>query len=206
MTDKNRTELAIIMDRSGSMASIRDDMVGGFARFIDDQKQAPGELSVSLYQFDDTFDVVFEEKPGAEVSEIKLMPRGSTALLDAVGKAVALIGERLAKKPESERPGAVVVLVITDGQENASREFKAKQVRNLIEQQEREYNWKFAYLGSDPSGFAESADYGFTRAASYQNTSKGVQDMYAGTSEALRSYRHDVSNNVAGAELNIGKK
>lgn len=208
MTDKNKTELVVILDRSGSMSSIRADMEGGFKTFIREQAACPGELVVSLFQFDSEFETVFQERPAAEVSGISLVPRGGTALHDAVGKACALVGERLAARPEHLRPGAVVVLVITDGQENSSREYSREAVRQIIERQEKEYSWKFSYLGSELSSFQDAASIGIPvqRRGLYAKNTAGIMDMYTGTSEALRSYRQDVSNNVAGADLVLGTK
>ena len=201
MTDKNKTEIAVILDRSGSMHNIRQDMIGGFDAFIDEQRREPGELRVSLYQFDDKFEVVYQGKPAHEVGKLELMPRGNTALLDAVGKATVMFGERLNAMPEDERPGAVIVMVITDGQENASKEYTKGQVQTLIRKQEEQYNWKYLYLGADAAGFAEAHDQGFARAANFSLSGKGVRDMYDGTSNSVRSYRSAVSRGVKGADL-----
>jgi hypothetical protein len=204
MPNLNKTELAVIMDRSGSMSAIRRDMEGGFKTFIEDQLKEPGELFVSLYQFDDQFDVRFEEVPGHKVPAVELVPRGWTALYDAIGKASALIGERLAKKPESERPGAVIVLVITDGEENRSTEYSRDRIRELVKHQETIYNWRFAYLGSSDAGLAEAQGI-FTPSAiaSFDANSQGVQANYASASKGLRGYRHAVANNVVDATMSI---
>lgn len=202
MPDKNKTEIAIILDRSGSMAAIMDDMEGGFKTFIEEQKAVPGEAVVSLYQFDDHFEVCFEERPLAEVTELGLKPRGMTALLDAVGKAITLIGERLAAKPEEERPGGVVVLIITDGFENASDEFGKPQILEMVKRQSETYKWQFAYLGADASTFDEAASIGVACAAIFDLTPKGVQQMYGSTSRGVASYRASVADG-APASLDI---
>lgn len=205
MTDRSKTELAVILDRSGSMEAIRDDMVGGYAAFMKEQLQLPGTLEVSLYQFDDEFSVVYEAKPAAELGPLELVPRGSTALLDAVGKAVVKIGERLAARPECERPGAVVVVVITDGRENASREYKRARIREMLEHQEKKYGWKFVYLGADPQGFAEARDQGFTRSFRYDTHADSVARAYLGTSRSILRYRSEVLRGKADADLHLDR-
>lgn len=201
MVDTNKTEVVVIMDRSGSMSSIQSDMVGGFKTFMDEQRAEPGELFVSLYQFDTQFDVVYENKPAADVGELPLHPRSSTALLDAVGKTVTLVGERLAALPEEQRPGAVVVLIITDGLENASKEWKADAVRAAVERQEKEFSWKFVYLGADLAGLKDAASMGVTRAASYDASAQGVRGMYSGVSENLSRYRRSVRSGDSNADF-----
>lgn len=201
MPDPNRTEIAVILDRSGSMEIIKDDMVGGFAAFVNEQRAAPGALRMSLYRFDDEVETVYEDREASEVGPLELLPRGSTALLDAVGKAIVCIGERLRKKPEAERPGVVIVLVITDGHENASREYDVAKVRQMIEHQERVYNWKFVYLGADAQGFAEARDQGFTRSLRYDEHS--VREAYSGTSRSVRRYRKEVSLGHGAADLRL---
>lgn len=203
MTDQNKTEIVVILDRSGSMDSIRADMEGGFKRFIEEQRAQPGVCAVSLYQFDDQYDVVYEDKPIAEVPPLSLLPRGWTALLDALGKSVVRVGERLRAKPEHERPGAVIVVVITDGQENKSTEYNRQQVRTLITLQEGTYNWRFMYLGADASAFAEAGSLGIVTAAQYSPSRKGVQNLYAAASASVSSHRSNVRGGNARAALNI---
>lgn len=191
MPNEKLTEIAVILDRSGSMTTIQKDMVGGFAAFVSEQKKLPDPCVLSLYQFDNEFEVVFEEKPLSEVGELPLVPRGSTALLDACGRAITMIGERFAKKPEEQRPGSVIVLVITDGAENASREYQRPQVAEKIKHQQDKYNWQFVFLGANIDAFAEAASLGINSNAvrSYKANGMGVNSMYSATSAAVRNYR-----------------
>jgi uncharacterized protein YegL len=205
MTDKNLTEVAIILDRSGSMSSIREDMEGGFRRFVEDQRKEPGRCVLSLYQFDNEFSVVFEERDVREVSSLGLSPRGSTALLDAVGRSCLKIGERLAKKPEDLRPGGVVVMVITDGHENASKEWTKSSVRQLVERQQRDYNWKFVYLGADMAAFTDAGALGIATAAMYTASARGTEALYNVTSNSIGQYRAAVRGGTADAELHMPK-
>jgi uncharacterized protein YegL len=189
MTDKNLCEVIVVLDRSGSMTTIRADMEGGFKSFLEEQRALPGRCVVSLYQFDDQYEKVFEERDVRELQGISITPRGNTALLDAVGRTIVSAGERLAKKPEHERPGAVIVLVITDGQENASREYGRPEVKQLVEQQQKSYAWKFVYLGADLSAFAEAASMGFAQNAVATYDSMDAGSAYAGASNQVRSLR-----------------
>lgn len=205
MPNLNKSEIIIILDRSGSMRSICADMEGGFATFIAEQRAAPGEAVVSVYQFDDKFDTCFEERPIAQVTGLGLVPRGVTALLDAVGKAIVLVGERLAKKPEAERPGAVVVLVITDGMENSSSEYSRAQIAEMVKHQTEAYRWQFVYLGADASTFDEAGAIGMA-AASYDANAAGVKDLMTRSSRGVAEYRSQTSRGTVGAVLHVDDK
>jgi hypothetical protein len=191
MPNESLTEIAVILDRSGSMDSIKKDMEGGFATFIAEQRKIPDPCVVSLYRFDTLFDAVYEERALADVPALDLEPRGSTALLDAMGQAIGLIGARLAKKPESERPGKVVVMVITDGAENASREFNRQQIKEKVTHQQDVYQWQFAFLGAnmDSIGEAQSLGIASASAGNFQANSVGVGAMYASSGKAIGNYR-----------------
>jgi hypothetical protein len=166
---------------------------------------------VSVYQFDTVFDVVFEEQPVAEVGPLPLEPRGGTALLDAMGKAISLIGRRLESKPDSARPGSVVVLVITDGLENRSREFTRAQIKTMVEHQRDTYDWQFAFLGANIDSFAEANGLGFDRAAvmNYGANAAGVRGMSVNMSEGVSRYRGAkfamVEQGVVGSALRSAK-
>jgi hypothetical protein len=164
MTDKNKTYIGVILDRSGSMTTIKSDMTGGFNTFIKAQKKVEGEAVVSLFQFDSDFETVYKNKPISEVPHLNLIPRGSTALRDAVGKASAIIGEDLAALPEDERPGNVVILVISDGLENASREFTGPDIQKIIKEQTDKYNWNYQYLGANQDAVTAGTNLGFAAA------------------------------------------
>jgi len=160
LTDKNYTHLLTIVDRSGSMFPVAEDMRGALDSFFAEQAKLEGRALVDYVQFDHNYELVFEDK---EVGEAKaqLTPAGSTALLDAVGKAVTDLGKKLAAKPEDERPGTVMVIVVTDGYENSSTEWKPQDVRDLIKQQEDKYNWQFTFLGANMDAVAVGANFGF---------------------------------------------
>jgi uncharacterized protein YegL len=203
MPDRTKTEVAVILDRSGSMDSIRRDMERGFRTFVKKQRKAPGTCVLSLYQFDDRYDVVFEERALEDVTAIELVPRGSTALFDAVGHTIARIGERLRSKPEGQRPGTVVVMVITDGMENASCEYDATAVRELIARHERKHDWRFMFLGADAASVAEARDLGVRAAARYAKSAAGVADLYERSGTAVSRLRGQVHAGDASAALSL---
>ena len=135
----NRTDITIILDRSGSMMATRDAAIEGFNALITDQKKLDGECRVSLCHFDDHFNDAdmpsYLLKPIAEVPLLTpgtYLPRGYTALHDAMGRTINEIGARLSALPEADRPENVIVVVVTDGQENASREFSAEKIRKMV--------------------------------------------------------------------------
>jgi uncharacterized protein YegL len=149
----NFVKIVFVIDESGSMSSSRSDVIGGFNEFINDQKkEKAGDVNVSLYTFASTVSTVFNNKNIADVPELTMdnyRPGGSTALNDAVGKAINEIGYELAAMPEEERPSVVMMVIMTDGEENNSKEFKSAEIRDMIKHQTDKYSWKFIYLGTD---------------------------------------------------------
>ncbi|MCA9271003.1 MAG: VWA domain-containing protein, partial [Planctomycetales bacterium] len=150
------TDITLVVDRSGSMASIREDAEGGVNDFIRRQAAEPGEAWLTLVQFDTEYEFVHRGVRVQDAAPYVLQPRGMTALLDAMGRAVVETGQRLARLPECDRPGLVVFVVMTDGLENSSREFSGPQVKEMIEHQQKVYNWQFTFLGANQDAFAEA--------------------------------------------------
>lgn len=191
MTNPNLTEIAVIMDCSGSMATIKNDMIGGFASFLEGQKKLPDPCVVSLYQFSNGWYTIFEELHIKDVQAISLTPAGGTALLDACAFSINRIGARLAAKLEEQRPGKVIVIIITDGEENASKLTTREQVADLIKTQQEQYNWQFLFLGANIDAFTVGGSMGFTKGAvaNYQADSAGVRGVYEISEAAVMSYR-----------------
>lgn len=158
------TDLTVVLDRSGSMASCQSDAEGGLNTFIEKQKATPGECLFTLVQFDTEYEFVHRGTPIQNVGRCTLEPRGSTALLDALGRAINETGQRLQAMDEAQRPGLVAFLVITDGQENASREFSKPQIKQMIEHQKSVYNWQFTFLGANQDAFVVAGSMGFPAA------------------------------------------
>lgn len=189
MTDPNLTHLYFLLDRSGSMQSIRTDTEGGFDAFVQEQRTAPGACSVTLAQFDDAYEVVYADVPVAEVPPLDLHPRGRTALLDSIGRLVTEAGARLAARPEPQRPGTVVVAIMTDGMENASHEWTHPAIRRLIEQQERDYGWQFLYLGADQDAIEVGSSIGVAPANAMTYRRGNTVDALRATSAMVADLR-----------------
>lgn len=180
------SEVVVILDRSGSMDSILADAQGGLDTFIRQQKEAPGECVFTLAEFDDHYDVPILAKPIKDVAGHKIVPRGSTALYDAVGKTIVTVGERLAAMPESERPGLVVVTIITDGMNNASKEYTAEKVKEMIQRQQDAYKWQFQYLGANQDAWAVSSGLGTAGAAGQYTNATAKASYAAGSANVMR--------------------
>jgi hypothetical protein len=166
MTRSDLTHLYFLLDRSGSMQSIKTDTEGGFAAFIEEQRAAAGECRVTLAQFDNEYDVVYADRPLADVPALDLQPRGSTALLDAMGRTITEAGSRLAAMKDDERPGTVIVAIMTDGYENASHEWTHPAIKALVEQQTKQYGWQFLYMGADQDAIEVGTSLGVAAANS----------------------------------------
>jgi hypothetical protein len=160
---KDLCEIVIVLDESGSMGSCKNDTIGGVNLFLENQKRIKGEVKVTLVKFSDYYKIVNDAIPLVRVvylDEINYTPSFSTALLDAVGKTINVIGRRLADTPETDRPGKIIFAVITDGFENASREFTRSQVFHMVTHQREKYGWEFIFLGADIDAWG--ADIGIT--------------------------------------------
>ena len=194
---KGLTEIIFIVDRSGSMESIRDDMIGGFNAFIEEQLKVPTECKVSFYQFDThdpKVETVYEQKDLREVPKLNreiFVPRGGTPLLDAVAIVVKKVGERLSKTEEDQRPEKVLVVVITDGEENSSTEWNSDHVKQMIQHQEEKYKWEFVYLGANQDAWAVGGNLGFKSSSTlaYVASAGGTDSMWKSLSDKTIKYR-----------------
>ena len=186
MTSSEVSLIAALLDRSGSMESIADDTRGGFDAYIAGQRGRSGTTLVTLAQFDNDYDVVYQNRPIDEVPPLTLEPRGMTALLDAIGRFVTEVGGRLAALPERDRPGDVTVLVMTDGHENSSAEWTKDAVRKLISQQETVYDWDFVFLGANMDAIDVGTSLGFAPGKSLTYDASGAD--VGGAFAAVSSY------------------
>lgn len=189
MTDSQLTYIQALIDRSGSMQSIRSDAEGGFDAFIAEQRDSPGRCRVSLAQFDTEYQVVSTDMDVCDVPLLRIEPRGATAMLDAIGRTINDLGRRLADLSEDQRPGAVIVGIITDGQENASTEFSYQAIKKMIEHQEQVYSWTFLYMGADQDAIEQGAKMGIQadRAMTYGRDNSKV--AYAAMSASIGRVR-----------------
>lgn len=197
MTNPQLSLVAALLDRSGSMQSIADDTRGGFDSFIGKERERDGNTVVTLAQFDQQYELVYSSQPIRTVPPLVLQPRGSTALYDAIGRFITDVGVELAALPEDERPGSVTVVVMTDGHENASKEWSNTAVRALIAQQEKDYQWDFVFLGSNIDAVDVGTDLGFARDKSmtYVSTTVGVTAAF----DSVASYQDRKRAQVLGA-------
>ncbi len=163
MTNPNYTEIAVIIDKSGSMTSLIDETISGYNEFISSQKDQPGHTRLTLCLFSDEHYMLYEGmdiKEVPDLSKATYKPTGSTAIHDAIGHTIASLGNRLKGLEEHQRPGKVIVCIITDGMENASRQFSKVDTQIKIEHQQEVYSWEFVFLGADPRAVKESRDWG----------------------------------------------
>lgn len=177
MTNPDYTALLFIIDRSGSMGMIKDDMEGGINGVLEEQKKLPGEVTVDVAYFDNVLS--YDEKFLSLASaSIEIKPRGMTALHDAIVSSTTTFGAALSQLPEEDRPGTVLVIIVTDGYENASREAKITDVKNVITQQQDVYGWQFLFLGANQDAVETGASFGLAKGASmtYAATRGGTMD------------------------------
>lgn len=156
---KNATYIALVVDRSGSIRSVLEQMQSACDEFIKAQKEAEGECSLLLADFDTQYREIYHG-PIAKAPKYTIEPLGGTALHDAVGRTINSLGIELAAMPESERPDKIMVVIITDGEENSSREFSGDQVRQMVQHQTEKYGWNFDYLGANQDAILVGASMG----------------------------------------------
>ena len=183
--NSNYLHISLLVDRSESMHSTKNDATGGIHTLLEEQRNKDYKCTVSLYQFDDTFEKVYGLKDIAEVDNYELVPRGSTALLDSAYKAIVATGEDLAKIPEALRPSKVYFVIVTDGGENASRETTKEKLKQLIKQQETTYKWEFTFVGSNIDAFAEGTSLGFASNIQYFATGPSTSSLYSNLSRSI---------------------
>lgn len=191
------TDITMVIDRSGSMQSIQSDAEGGINSFIEQQKKEPGEVNVTLVQFDTDYEFVHSGVPIRQVPVFKLVPRGSTALLDAVGRAINETGARLAGVDESQRPGLVVFVIVTDGEENSSREFTREQIRTMVEHQQSAYKWQFTFLAANQDAFAAGGSMGIAQDGIATFSPGKMRDTYTAASQKMSRMRKATSEGEA---------
>lgn len=195
MTNEDYCAIMLLIDRSGSMDLIRDAAQEGINGFIKDQANAVGRRTIRISQFDndsyphyDGYQVVCKSTDAAKVEPFQLSPRGGTALLDAMGRAIVDFGDELAAMPEDERPGTVIAAIMTDGKENSSHEYTFPQIKEMVERQEREFGWQVIFLGANMDAVAVGASLGIR---------PGQTMTYAATDTGTRSATSSLSSYVA---------
>ena len=192
---KDLTELVFILDRSGSMAGLEADTIGGFNAMTQKQRKEPGEALVSTVLFDNETQVIHDRVPLEKVPALtqkEYYVRGCTALLDAVGGAIHHIGNVHKYAREEDRPEKTLFVITTDGMENASRRYTYDKVKAMIEHQREKYGWEFLFLGANIDAAREAARFGIRadRAANYHADHIGTEVIYEAVSEAVCQVRN----------------
>jgi len=188
------TDITFLLDRTGSMADIANDVVGGVNTFIEQQQSAANDATFALIQFDsiDHHEVIHDATPIRDVPKMQsgdFVPRSSTPLFDALGAAITKTGERLSAMDDQDRPSKVVFVVFTDGLENASKEYSGDRVLEMVKHQRESYNWEFIFLGADIDAFAQGGAVGIAVAFTADVDRENIQSALDVTSKKLASYR-----------------
>lgn len=191
---KNLTELVFILDRSGSMAGLERDTIGGFNAMMEKQKQEPGETLVSTVLFDHTSQVIYDRVPLENLqplTEKEYYVRGSTALLDAVGGVIRHIGNVHKYAREEDVPEKTLFVITTDGMENASCRYDYDRVKAMIRRQQERYGWEFLFLGANIDAAQEAGRFGIRPecAADYHADSRGTRVIYESLAQAVCQVR-----------------
>jgi uncharacterized protein YegL len=176
------------------MASIAKEAIGGFNSFLESQQKAPGQAKLTLVLFDHEYIVAQDGRPVQQVQKLdthSYQPRGNTALLDAIGRTIKTVGERLDYTPEQERPGKVLIVILTDGLENASQEFSLEQINQMIQHQREVYSWEFIFLGAGQDAIQVATVLGFSAASAVQfsGTPEGTAQAFEAISRTSVAYR-----------------
>ena len=196
--EKNLTELVMILDRSGSMAGLERDTIGGYNSMLRRQREADGEVLVSTVLFDDRSEVLYDRVPLdrlPQMTEKEYYVRGCTALLDALGGAIHHIGHVHKYAHDEDRPEKTIFVITTDGMENASLEYSYGRVKKMVERQKEKYGWEFLFLGANMDAIETAGRFGISadRAANYNSDHEGTALNYEVLAETVCEMRVSAS-------------
>ena len=191
---KNLTELVFILDKSGSMSGLEKDTIGGFNSMLDQQSKVDGECVITTVLFDNRYELLHDR---IDIRAIQPITRkeyfvgGSTALLDAIGKTIHKIGAVQKNTAEEYRAEKVMFVIITDGEENASRHFSSAQIRQMIQHQKERYGWEFIFLGANIDAVETAGRFGIDadRAVDYVPDGEGTELNFRMMSETVATFR-----------------
>lgn len=197
---KQLTEIVFILDRSGSMSGLEGDTIGGYNAMLEKQKGAPGDALISTVLFDDSVEIIHDRldvKGLAQITDNEYYVRGTTALLDAIGGAIHHIGNIHKYAREEDRPENTVIVITTDGMENASHQYSYDRVKKMIERQKAKYGWEFIFLGANIDAIEVAGRFGIgaDRASNYHADGEGTQLNYSVVGEAMCNLRGGVGIN-----------
>ena len=191
---KNLTELVFILDRSGSMAGLESDTIGGFNSMIEKQKKQEGEALVTTILFDNVSEMLHDRVPLEKIEKLTdndYTARGCTALLDAIGDAVEHIKSIHKYAREEDIPEHTMFVITTDGMENASSRYDSKKVKKLIESMKKEYDWEFLFIGANIDAIETAKSFGIRedRAVNYKADKKGTKVIFEAVGNAVELMR-----------------
>lgn len=199
---KGYTHIAIVLDESGSMSSLKRATIDSFNKFLKEQREVPGEATISLIKFSTVVQAQYHFQgiqQAPELNDESYNPSATTALYDAEGWTIEYTGKRLAEMREDERPDKVIIVIITDGAENASTDFTRERIEALIKQQEEVYKWQFVFLGANQSATmsAQSMGMNVNSALSYAASPRGVVEGYSAMSAQIGDFRKGLSKEIS---------
>jgi uncharacterized protein YegL len=190
---KDLTHIIIVLDRSGSMSSVQDATISGFNEFISKQRALPGEAALLAVKFDDMYELLFDGPLAAvpELTRETYVPRGMTALHDAIGRTIDTVGQKLAAMPEDQRPEKVLFMILTDGLENASKEYNREKIASMVQHQREKYSWEFIFLGANQDAVLVGAGFNIPQhaALTYAASPAAMQVTMAAASDYLALHR-----------------
>ena len=191
---KGLTELVFILDKSGSMGGLETDTIGGYNAMLAKQQEVEGECHITTVLFDNNYELLYDRidiKAVSPISEKEYQVGGSTALLDAIGRTIHKIGNAQKHTADDYRAEKVMFVIITDGEENSSREYSAEKIKAQIERQKEKYGWEFVFLGANIDAIETAGRFGISadRAQNYHSDSEGIELNFRVMSEAVAEYR-----------------
>ena len=203
---KGLTEIIYILDRSGSMSGLEADTIGGFNSMMEKQKKTGEKAIVSTVLFDDECEVIHDRIPIEKIEKMtdeQYFVRGCTALLDAVGGAIHHIKNIHKYAREEDRPEKTIVVITTDGMENASRKYSREKIARMIKKQQNKYGWEFIFIGANIDAYAEAQKYGIRkdRAVNYVCDGIGTAGVFAGVTRAVCSVMKSESAETVARDL-----
>lgn len=189
------TEIVCILDRSGSMSTLVEDTIGGFNSFISEQKKVKGDAFVTLVIFDNKYEVIYDRIPIQDCPELtnnEYFARGTTALLDAIGKTI----NNTTQEIKNEAIDKVIFAITTDGYENSSKEYRLKSIKTLVDSKINKDKWEFLFFGANIDAISTGGSLGFSSGQSYNYiaTPDGINNMYATLSKSVTQYRTEDEN------------
>jgi uncharacterized protein YegL len=195
---KGLTELVFILDKSGSMSGLETDTIGGYNSMLAKQQAVEGECRITTVLFDNNYELLHDRidiRAVSPISEKEYQIGGSTALLDAIGRTIHKIGNAQKHTANEYRAEKVMLVIITDGEENSSREYSAKRIKQMIERQKSRYEWEFIFLGANIDAVETAGRFGISadRAQNYHADSEGVELNFLVISEAVTTFRECAS-------------